>query len=501
MRLVAKFQFTAKSEDDGVAQAVNGVLDKWSSRKFDRKDDGSVVIRRSGAPAAFERSSDEIDGKRRDTFTILEPIDGGDLQTDIDVLANAERTAFRCRISVATDGGIIPTGFPLRPPRFVREIVGLGMPWTIGVAGERVFARDFPIDVEDVPELEELMAAPQRRLPIVIVSELDGETLAGDIQERLSQDLCGLAHTVRLSHEAGWELTRSRGREWSCYNGAIRLLWPFRSNSHDHRAHPLWTPDNLLRVDTAVQARDRLRGIIGGRILEASTFVADDPAFHDFEVAKLRRAADQVRAAAKGDGDMNALADAYATENDALRARVDAQDREIATLQGNIEALTIALRSAPSAGEAEADEAPPQTIGEAVASARTKLAGRVVIANETDADIEDLNPSAGPPDKILRYLLTLGDLADALSQGPLGQSIPIWLRERNVECSGDSETAKTSDKGKRFRNRIVEGESVECEFHAKPAEGVSPDLCARIYFATGTEAPFVKVGYIGRHSA
>lgn len=28
MRLVAKFQFTTKSEDDAVAHAVNGVLDK-----------------------------------------------------------------------------------------------------------------------------------------------------------------------------------------------------------------------------------------------------------------------------------------------------------------------------------------------------------------------------------------------------------------------------------------------------------------------------------------
>jgi hypothetical protein len=500
MRLVAKFQFTTPSENDAVAQLANDILDKWSGSKFDKKDDGSVVIRQSGSPAVFERSSDEIDGKRRDTFTILEPVDGGDLQTDIDVLVDVRRTAFRCRISLASDSGIIPTGVSLRPPRFVREIVGLGMPWTIGVDGERVFAQHFAVDVEEVPQLEELMFAPQRRLPIVMVSELDGETLAGDVQERIGQDLCGLAHTVRLSHEAAWELTRSRGREWSCYNGAIRLFWPLRSNSHDYRAHPLWTHDNLMRMGTTVQARDRLRGIIGGRILEASTFVADDIAFHDFEVAKLRRAADQVRAVAMGDGDMKALADAYAEENDALRARVDAQDKEIATLQGNIEALTIALRSASSADEAEPNEAPPQTIREAVAAARNKLRGRVVIASETDADIEELNPSAGPPDKILRYLLTLGDLADALSAGPLGQSVPIWLRERNVECSVDSETFKVSEKGKRFRTRVIEGETVECEFHAKPSEGVSPDLCARIYFATATNAPFVKVGYIGRHT-
>ena len=500
MRLVAKFQFTTPSESDAVAQLVNGVLDKWSGSKFEKEDDGSVVIRQSGAPAVFDRSADEVEDKRRNTFTVLEPIDGGELQTDVDVLVDQKRTSFRCKLSVASDGGIIPTGVALRPPRFVREIVGLGMPWTIGVEGERVFGRHFDVDVEDVPELEQLIFAPQRRLPIVIVSDLDGETLAGDIQERLGQDLCGLAHTVRLSHEAAWELTRNRGREWSCYNGAIRLLWPFRSNSQDYRVHPLWTLDSLLRTDTAVQARERLRGIIGGRILEASTFVADDSVFHDFEVAKLRRAADQVRAVAQGDGDMHALADAYATENDALRARVDAQDKEIAILHGNIEALTIALRSATYASESETTEAPPQTITEAVAAARRKLHGRVVIACETDTDIEDLNPSAGPPDKILRYLLTLGELADALSVGPLGQSVPIWLRARNVECSGDSETFKVSDKGKRFRTRLVEGEAVECEFHAKPSEGVSPDLCVRIYFATGTEAPFVKVGYIGRHT-
>jgi hypothetical protein len=56
-------------------------------------------------------------------------------------------------------------------------------------------------------------------------------------------------------------------------------------------------------------------------------------------------------------------------------------------------------------------------------------------------------------------------------------------------------------KGKRFRNRAVEGEGVESEFHAKRAEGVSPDLCARIYFETDTEARSMKVGYMGRHSA
>lgn len=500
MRVVAKFQFTAPSDGDEITQRIMTVLDKWSSRKFDRKEDGGVVIRHSGANAAFDRTTETVDDRRRDVFTFLEPVDGGNLQTDVDIVAGAGRTAFRCVLSLGSDGGIAPSDISLRAPRFVREIVALGFPWTIGQSGERVFPHGFAVDIDEVPELDTLMVSPERRLPILVVSELHGETLAGDLHERLSQDLCGLAHTVRLTTEASWELTRSRGREWSCYNGAVRLLWPFRSNSHDFRAHPLWTSDQMLsRADNEVQARDRIRGVIAGRIIEASTFVADDTVFRDFETTKVRRIADQARAAATDGGDMKALADSYAAENDALRTRADLLNKEIAVLRDNVETLTIALRSTHAITPEDTNDAPPQTVEEAVATARRELGDKVVIAVETDADIAGLNVSAGPPDKILRYLRTLGDLADALASGALGQSVPIWLRDRGVDCSVDSDTAKTSKDGKRFRTRMIDGESVDCEFHAKPSEGVSPDMCARIYFATGTTAPFVKIGYIGRH--
>jgi hypothetical protein len=59
---------------------------------------------------------------------------------------------------------------------------------------------------------------------------------------------------------------------------------------------------------------------------------------------------------------------------------------------------------------------------------------------------------------------------------------------------------KASKDGKKFRNRMVNGEAVECEYHAKPVEHVHPDMCVRIYFAVSTTKPHVKVGYIGRHA-
>lgn len=500
MRVVAKFQLTTPAQGHGTSADVAAALQKWSARKFFRNEQGDLVIRQSGANAVLETRSATVDADKVEHWTMLEPVDGGSLQTDVHIFSGNGRTAFRCVIGLGSDGGLVPARVPLRAPRFVRDIIALPHPWTVGQGGERVFAQSFPVDADDIDDLEALLSSPERRLPIILVSELSGETLAGDLHERISGDLSGLAHTVRLSGQAAWELTNRLGKEWSCYNGAVRLFWPFRSNTFDSRNHPLWTLDQIMsRAPDEIAGRDYIRGVISGRVIEASTYVADDTAFHDFEVKRVRRAADSVRIAAADDGDMQALADSYAAENDALRARVDEQEKEIRNLRDNVEALQVALYSSGSAAEAEAIETPPQTVAEAVAVARRELANRVAIAVETDADIEGLNPTAGPPDKILRYLRTLGALADALEAGPLGKSIPIWLREQGVECSGDSETMRGSKDGKKFRQRAVNGDIVECEYHAKPVDNVHPDMCVRIYFAVATEKPYVKIGYIGRH--
>jgi hypothetical protein len=337
-----------------------------------------------------------------------------------------------------------------------------------------------------------------------MVSEYDGRTLAGDMHDLVAGDLCGLAHVVRLKSDGAWDLTKRWGAEWSCYNGAIRLLWPMRGGRGDPRAHPLWTMDRLLsRTDEEVVARDRLRHTLGRRILEASTYVPDDPAFADFAKLHERQLADEARAAAAASPERSK--EEYEDQIASQRIEIDRKDAEIRTLNDNVASLSMALRNMRPTYEAGSDEQPvtdvaePQSVAEAVATARRELLGRVEIAAETDADVANLNSEAGPPEKILRYLRTLGDLAEQLAEGPLGQSVPIWLRKRGVDCSGESETSKNSEAGKRFRTRQVNGREIDCEFHAKPSEGTSPDRCARIYFGTSPTEPHVLVGYIGRH--
>jgi hypothetical protein len=477
MRLVAKLQFVSTDASAGCSDRVAQVIERWGSKKFERDVNGSTVIRVSGLSALFERRDEKLDDAALTTFLVLEPVSDGQLQTQVRVLETVKGIKFQCSLALGSDGGLQSPLVDIRSPRFGREIIDLGFEWRIGDEGERVFSKCFDVEQGDITDLEALITAPQRRLPVIVVSELQGETIAGNLHERISADTCGLAHTCRLSREASWELTEKLGKEWSCYNGAVRLFWPFRVNRDDFRAHPLWTYDYLMRrADNEIVARDRFRHELTERLIEASTFVADDPAFTQFENEKVRRVNDANRATANESGDFKALADLYAAENDDLRVALDAKIQQIDTLQQNVEALTIALRSGQAAAAREiADEAPPLSVADAVQVARTTLAGRVTFSDEIDDQIMTLNPTAGPPDKVLRYLQTLGQLSQALTGGSaLGRSIPIWLRDKGVECSGDSETVKANKEAKRRRTFAIDGVELYCEYHAKPSDGVSP---------------------------
>jgi hypothetical protein len=500
MRIVAKFQFYSSAGIDGGVDRLSDILQQWGETKFTKDDGGSTVIKRSGLSAIFDRQIETADGASQVLFDAIEPVPGGQLQMQAKLLEDAGKINFQCTLAVGSESGFLPPTLSIRSPRFIREIVDLPTEWRFAKDAERVFSKCFKVSSSEVDELAKLIRAPQRRLPVIVVSELHGETLANDIHERIGADTCGLAHTCRLSSDASWELTNSLGKEWSCYNGAIRLFWPFRVNRDDPRAHPLWTLDRLLwKTEDEAKARDWLRGELSERLFEAPTFVADDPAFARFEAAKIHSASKASRASV--DGDFKAIADSYASENDALRASLRTQLQEIETLKQNVESLTIALRSERSiASHQETSDVPPETILEATQQAKTKLSESISFSEDIEEQIKTLNATAGPPDKILRYLTTLGDLASALAgTDGLGRSVPIWLRENGVDCSVESDTVKKSKEAKRQRTFRINGQDYHCEYHAKPSDGVHPDLCVRIYFTVCEQAPRVRIGYIGRH--
>lgn len=495
MRVVGKIQASAPNQG-GAAEDIARVVEAWADSKFDARDSGVAVIRRSRVEALVERQIDELDGSRLLRFEVLEPIDGGDLQTQIKVLNHADAVHLHCTLGVTSDVGVAPPNIDMFVPRVVREIIGLPLAWQASGSAERVFGRCFEVGPEEIGQLVELMGSALRRLPLVLFSELQGRTIAGNLHTLVASDLCGLAHVCRLSKDAGWELTKREGKAWSCYNGAVRLLWPFRGNRDNPFSHPLWTFDDLTRFgDSEFEVRDRLRQRLRSMLLEASTFVADEPAFGRFARAKVE--AQQARPAdTTSTDDLLTLADAQIAS---LREALADRDRQIETLNENIGALSTRQFAQTTAPQAQ-DETPPETIAEALEVAKSRFASVLAFPDDLADRLAELNPAAGPPEKALRYLATLAELSRSLAAGgSIGKSIPTWLGDRNVRCSEESETKANNSAARRRRTFRVGGESVYCDLHAKPNEGVSPDQCVRIYFAPATSAPHIRIGYVGRH--
>jgi polyhydroxyalkanoate synthesis regulator phasin len=504
MRPVAKFQMQSAGSGAALAKQVVAVVEEWAKRKFAVQGD-KTVIREDGREAALRRTDETSGESTRTSFEMSEPVSGGVLRTSVVVLTDATAVRVLIHLALGTEGsGITIPTVRLRSPRFVRQILQTTATWQLDPAHDRIFPMPFRVGHSNADTFKDLLVSPLRRLPIVAVSHFNGHPITPGLPARISLEVCALAHTCELDDDATWAITREFGSQWSCFNGAARLYWPGIRLDDDPRLHPYWTYDWLLRrTDTPERATNWLRDEIGETVIEASSFLTEDDAFAGFDDALSRAHLAEIRAQAAENDNYWELAEEYAKENDGLKHEVKDQAEQIEQLGRQVTALKYALRAKPLSGTADEvpSETPPRTVAEAVASAQRRHVGLLAFPDDLDNQLRTLNESAGPPEKILRYLDTLAALSNTLEQndGSLSRSILEALREQNIECSGESETTKGNRAARQARTWAIGGVSTYCEMHLKPSDGAHPDRCARIYFSTAPKAPRVGIGYIGRH--
>ena len=130
----------------------------------------------------------------------------------------------------------------------------------------------------------------------------------------------------------------SRGKEWSCFNGAVRAYWPFRSDTQEPKAHPLWTLERLRfgTIDDAY-ASSRIRRQLRRQVLGISAFSVTEPNLIRDICAQSRR--EELNRLIKEQSDAaqwQALANTYADDNDKLTDRIDEQSNQIQELQAKV---------------------------------------------------------------------------------------------------------------------------------------------------------------------
>jgi hypothetical protein len=389
-------------------------------------------------------------------------------------------------------------------PEIYRTILN-SREWYTGAA----FVRTQPIPFhgrQGAAALLNVIQHPDRNLPLVLISTIDGKPLVGNLAEVCARDLAGLAIVATADEGVCWALTEELGREWSCYNQSVRMYWPLQGKLDRATAHPWWTVRRLLEnAPTLEIAAQRLRSALRRQLLALSTYTIAEPSMllevrHDAEAARLR----ELRERANETGDWQEWAEELSAENDRLRMRLTETEERRQFLEDQVANLTLAAQYRP---DSDSDsplplEVPPDvsTVADAVSEARARLGGELVFGADVEEGVDSLDVRAGPPEKIFDYLGALSDMTKRRRNEGLGKDMLVWLRERGIKASDESETVLNNMHETRKRT-WDDGSGRNCEFslHLKPKDGTSPDQCVRIYFRYDEGIEKTIVAWVGRH--
>lgn len=241
-------------------------------------------------------------------------------------------------VGSATSGVKVVEADP-RAPRIVRDLLHELGPWhhgttrLYGLRSVRGFADGLAVAQEVVDQ--------DRAVPIIVVSEHQGEQALPRLDDRLAYDLAGLANVVRVDSDASWALTDSLGVKLSCFSGAVRVYWPGVTQDCDPYLHPLWTASRLLAVsENTFKVKEAFRAQLRRLLMAASALSVVRPAaIDDIRDAASNSAHAALAGQATSADDFRGLAELYAKDNDKLRSELRAAQVESAELLRRVSIL------------------------------------------------------------------------------------------------------------------------------------------------------------------
>lgn len=267
--------------------------------------------------------------------------------TRIATVTHGDKLQIHCTLAVANAVSVVaPLPTDPRCPSIVRSLLAHSVDWTLNgtplsPAKPRVLAGE-----SGGERLADEIRDPGRSVPIIAVSEIEGEQLWPGLGDEIAFDLAGLAQVVIIDDDATWALTDQIGKLHSCYRGAVRLYWPARQRPDGslHFNSTVWTASMLLSSDGEGKGLARLRATLRRIVMTTAALAITPPsAIREVQDAVARHRIAELELRVSPDSEELAIARLYITENQDLKARIEQLQGQVAQVGARADAAEHAL--------------------------------------------------------------------------------------------------------------------------------------------------------------
>jgi hypothetical protein len=272
-----------------------------------------------------------------------------------------------CTLTVVNAASVVaPLPIDPRCPAIIRALLAQSADWSL--SGTPIAEAKPQILTGKVGgrTLADEIRLLDRSLPIIAVSEIEGEQLWPKLADNLAFDLAALAKVVTIDDEATWELSDQVGKLHSCYRGAVRLYWPprKRADGTTHFNSTVWTASVLVSSDKDGKGVSRFRSTLRHLLMSTAALSITPPhAIREIQDAVVRRQIEDLEARSTPDSEELAIARLYIKENQDLKTRLEQLQDDLARTAARASAAEHALSQlkAPDLIEEEesASEASP----------------------------------------------------------------------------------------------------------------------------------------------
>lgn len=355
MQTLANYLLVAESPDlervTAIHDASLAVIDDWLSDKG--VDDpaaasGTFTSQTPGAAGKYERRVTIGDGATLTQLRLEEPSRSGQtFLTTISVAATYNKVSIYVHLNVTNAGAVIaPVITDPKCPWVVRRLFQVTDSWTFG-------GRELPLPLPRPMNgelggvaLAQMITSPDRNIPLVVISEVEGQTVLSGIAGDLAVDLTALAAVVTVDEDAAWAITNKLGRAKSCFSGGVRLYWPTREPSGGAAPVPgrLWTASTQVASDRDGKGALRLRATIRRMVMSVAALTVEPPAEIDtiLSHAARKRLSDLEARDASHTEELE-MARLFFADNEQLRKDLADAKRDLAHWSSRAEAAEYAL--------------------------------------------------------------------------------------------------------------------------------------------------------------